>query len=52
MNIKLQTKRLKLVPCTDESLLVYSTKEYELGPHIGMYLDNQKEDSSVLGLIK
>ncbi|MEW9052463.1 MAG: GNAT family N-acetyltransferase [Neobacillus sp.] len=49
MNLELETKRLKLIPCTDESLLVYSTKEYELGPHFGMYLDNLKEDSSVLG---
>ncbi len=49
MSIELQTTRLKLTPCTDESILVYSTKEYKLGPHIEMYLNNLKEDSSVLG---
>lgn len=49
MNIELQTERLKLTPCTDESILEYDTPEYELGPHIGMYLENLKEDSSVLG---
>ncbi|MCH1625325.1 GNAT family N-acetyltransferase [Ferdinandcohnia quinoae] len=47
--MELQTERLKLTPCTIESLLTYSTKEYELGPHIGMYLEKLKRDTSVLG---
>jgi len=49
MNIELQTERLKLTPCTEGSLLTYSTKGYEIGPHIGMYLESLKEDASFFG---
>jgi [ribosomal protein S5]-alanine N-acetyltransferase len=49
MNMGLQTDRLNIVPCSDESLSTYFTEEYELGPHIEMYLEELKEDSSVLG---
>lgn len=49
MSLELLTERLKLIPCSDESLLTYSTNEYELGPHIEMYLKELKEDPSVLG---
>lgn len=49
MSLELLTERLKLIPCSDESLSTYSTKDYELGLHIGMYLKELKEDTSVLG---
>lgn len=47
--MELQTERLKLIPCSDESISTYSTREYELGPHIEMYLENLRKDQSLLG---
>jgi ribosomal-protein-alanine N-acetyltransferase len=48
--MELKTQRLKLIPCTEESLSIISTTaEYEMGPHIEMYLQELKEDSSLLG---
>ena len=47
--MELQTERLILTPCSDESLSTYSTREYELGPHIGMDLEKYKKDNSLLG---
>lgn len=49
MNMELQTERLILTPCSIESLSTYATKEYELGPHIGMYLEKLNEDPSISG---
>ncbi|MGP4041003.1 GNAT family N-acetyltransferase [Gracilibacillus sp. D59] len=44
------TQRLKIIPCTEESLLFISTsEEYEFGSHIPMYLEALKEDASLLG---
>ncbi|MGP4062432.1 GNAT family N-acetyltransferase [Halobacillus sp. H74] len=45
----LHTERLKLTPCTNESLMTYSTNGYEPGPHIEMYLEELKKEASVLG---
>ncbi|MGN8644515.1 hypothetical protein ACTNEO_00335 [Gracilibacillus sp. HCP3S3_G5_1] len=43
--MELQTKRLRIIPCTEESLSLISTsEEYEIGSHIQMYLDALKED--------
>ncbi|MFS0673580.1 GNAT family N-acetyltransferase [Ornithinibacillus sp. 179-J 7C1 HS] len=47
--MELQTERLKLTPCSDKALSTYSTEEYELGAHIGMYLKELKKDKSLLG---
>ena len=47
--MELQTERLLLTPCSDESLSTYSTREYELGPHIEMDLEKLKKDNSLLG---
>ncbi|WP_342539954.1 GNAT family N-acetyltransferase [Heyndrickxia sp. FSL K6-6286] len=47
--MELQTERLKIVPCTDELLSTISTEEYEIGPHITMFLEKLREDSTQLG---
>ena len=47
--MELKTERLILTPCSDESLSTYSTREYELGPHIEMDLEKLKKDNSLLG---
>lgn len=47
--MELQTERLKIVPCTDELLSTISTEEYKIGPHIKMFLDKLREDSTQLG---
>lgn len=48
--MQLLTERLKLVPCTEESISIISTsEEYEMGQHIDMYLGDLKEDSTLLG---
>lgn len=49
MKMELQTERLKIVPCTDELLSTISTEEYEIGPHITMFLEKLREDSTQLG---
>ncbi|WP_026575647.1 GNAT family N-acetyltransferase [Bacillus sp. UNC438CL73TsuS30] len=47
--MELQTERLKIVPCTDELLSMISTEEYKIGPHIKMFLEKLREDSTQLG---
>ncbi|MFA1822927.1 GNAT family N-acetyltransferase [Virgibacillus oceani] len=48
--MELQTQRLKLIPCTEESLSIIKTPdEYEIGPHIDIYLGELKEDFTLLG---
>ncbi|WP_042220793.1 GNAT family N-acetyltransferase [Oceanobacillus manasiensis] len=47
--MELNTKRLKLVPCSNGALSAYFTKDYALGPHIAMYLEELKKDESSLG---
>jgi ribosomal-protein-alanine N-acetyltransferase len=47
--MELHTQRLKIVPCTVESLSTYATKEYKIGKHINNYLEKLKQDSSILG---
>lgn len=49
MKMELQTERLKIVPCTDELLSTISTEEYKIGPHITMFLEKLREDSTQLG---
>ncbi|MFD2042933.1 GNAT family N-acetyltransferase [Ornithinibacillus salinisoli] len=48
--MELQTQRLRIVPCTEELLsIILTTEEYKIGPHITMYLEALKDDSSLLG---
>jgi ribosomal-protein-alanine N-acetyltransferase len=47
--MELQTQRLVIVPCTNESLSTFATEEYKIGSHINNYLEKLKEDSSLLG---
>ncbi|RWR05285.1 GNAT family N-acetyltransferase [Siminovitchia fortis] len=47
--MELQTQRLKLIPCTAESISTISIKGYEIGPHIKEYLKKLKDDSTLLG---
>lgn len=47
--MELQTQRLKIVPCTDESLSMYATKEFKMGSHINNYLKKLKDEPSLLG---
>ncbi|WML55984.1 GNAT family protein [Neobacillus sp. PS2-9] len=46
--MELQTQRLKIVPCTDESISNYATKEFKIGSHINNYLEKLKDDSSLI----
>ena len=47
--MNLQTKRLKIIPCTEQVLSGYPVGEFEIGPHILQYLENLKEDSTLSG---
>lgn len=47
--MELQTERLKIVPCTVELLSTISTEEYKIGPHIKMFLEKLREDSTQFG---
>lgn len=47
--MELQTQRLKIIPCTDESLSIYETKGFKIGSHINNDLMKLKEDPSLLG---
>lgn len=48
--MELLTERLKLIPCTKVSISMLSTsKEYEMGQHINMYLGELREDPTLLG---
>ncbi|MDN3015671.1 GNAT family N-acetyltransferase [Paenibacillus sp. BSR1-1] len=47
--MELQTQRLIIIPCTNESLSTFATEEYKIGSHINNYLEKLKEDSSLLG---
>ncbi|KAA0948753.1 GNAT family N-acetyltransferase [Sporosarcina sp. ANT_H38] len=46
MNIK--TKRLTLVPCTEDFLSSIIDK-YEIGPHIDFHIEELKKDATILG---
>lgn len=47
--MELQTARLLLTPCTEKSLVTYTTKGYELGPHIQTYVEKLNKDPSLFG---
>mgnify|MGYP003880446753 CR=1 FL=1 len=48
--MELTTNRLRLIPCTSQSLhIASSSTEYELGDHIYSYLEILEKDPSLLG---
>ena len=47
--VEIHTERLKLIPCSYDSLSIYATVEYGLGPHISGYLEDLKADPSLYG---
>ncbi len=46
--MKLETERLYIVPCTEESIHVANQQGYNSGPHIVGHIENIKRDASVL----
>jgi [ribosomal protein S5]-alanine N-acetyltransferase len=46
--LEVNTERLFIVPCTLENYYQFS-HQYDMGPHIEMYLEQLKRDSSVKG---
>lgn len=40
--MEIHTERLKLIPCSYDSLSIYATAEYDLDPHISGYLEDLK----------
>ncbi|TSI07865.1 GNAT family N-acetyltransferase [Lysinibacillus sp. BW-2-10] len=48
--MELQTERLMLIPCTEEVLHSSApADDYEIGPHISMYITELKEDPTLTG---
>ncbi len=48
--MELQTQRLKIIPCTEQSLQITPAMfDYQIGPHIDMYLANIEQDPSLAG---
>ncbi|TXL65711.1 GNAT family N-acetyltransferase [Cerasibacillus terrae] len=47
--MELHTDRLRVIPCTNELLSTISTEDYEIGPHINLYVEKLEEDSALLG---
>ncbi|WP_102029542.1 GNAT family N-acetyltransferase [Salirhabdus sp. Marseille-P4669] len=45
----LNTKRLKLVPCTEKLLSALTNEDYQIGPHIQGYINELKDDSTLYG---
>lgn len=46
--MELETQRLLIMPCTEETIKIALNQEYDIGPHITSYLEQLKEDSSIL----
>ncbi|WP_242319681.1 GNAT family N-acetyltransferase [Bacillus cereus group sp. BfR-BA-01349] len=46
--MKLETERLYIVPCTEESIQVANEQGYNSGPHIVGHVENVKQDSALL----
>jgi len=47
--MELHTKRLKVIPCTEELLETISEEDYKIGPHIKFYINELKADPSQFG---
>jgi [ribosomal protein S5]-alanine N-acetyltransferase len=48
-SMELQTQRLLIVPCTNQSLSTYAAEGFKMGGHINNYLKELNEDPSLLG---
>lgn len=46
--MKLETKRLHIIPYTEETVKISIQQGYDNGPHIANYVQKLKEDSSLL----
>ncbi len=46
--MKLETERLYIVPCTEESIQVANEQGYNSGPHIVGHVENVKQDKDLL----
>ncbi|AIM31747.1 acetyltransferase, GNAT [Bacillus thuringiensis serovar kurstaki str. YBT-1520] len=46
--MKLETERLYIVPCTEESIQVANEQGYNSGPHIVGHVENVKQDAALL----
>lgn len=46
--MELETKRLRVIPCTEEVVQSAIKQQYEIGPHIPAHLQELKEDPSLL----
>ncbi|PGK42528.1 GNAT family N-acetyltransferase [Bacillus thuringiensis] len=46
--MKLETERLYIVPCTEESMQVANEQGYNSGPHIVGHVKNVKQDADLL----
>lgn len=46
--MKLETKRLYIVPCTEERIQVANEQGYNSGPHIVGHVENVKQDAALL----
>ncbi|MBM7660519.1 ribosomal-protein-alanine N-acetyltransferase [Bacillus mesophilus] len=47
--MELQTKRLKLVPCTESLVSTISNEDFEMGPHIQFHIEELRKDPSLIG---
>ncbi|MBU9722747.1 MULTISPECIES: GNAT family N-acetyltransferase [Bacillaceae] len=46
--MELETNRLKIIPCTADSVVIAQDRNYDLDPHITSYLEELAADSSLL----
>ncbi len=46
--MKLETSRLKIIPCTKESVQIALNQNYNNGPHISNYLEDLAKDPTLL----
>ncbi|WP_077604940.1 GNAT family N-acetyltransferase [Oceanobacillus sojae] len=46
--MELETERLKVIPCTEETVEIAINQKYDNGPQISTYLKKLKKDSSLL----
>ena len=46
--MELETERLKIIPCTEETVDIAINQKYDNGPQISTYLKQLNEDSSLL----
>lgn len=47
--MELQTQRLKLIPCTENSVITFLNSKDEVAPHIKSYIEELKGDPTLLG---